>query len=166
MISGEPWGYRNRAQLHVEEQSPRVPRGAFAQLCPDRHCPISSPEINEAIRTLVACSATAAGRASCGSLEIFTDEQQVQLNVLETERTGGAALFRLVRGDDPGVVTGAVDYEGRFRVSSNSFFQVNRFLHGKLVAAALDGSGRATRRSISMRGWGCSRSRWRADSAG
>jgi 23S rRNA (uracil1939-C5)-methyltransferase len=39
----------------------------------------------------------------------------------------------------PGMVVGALDYENRFRVSSNSFFQVNRFLHDQLVAAAIEG---------------------------
>jgi 23S rRNA (uracil1939-C5)-methyltransferase len=37
------------------------------------------------------------------------------------------------------MVTGALDYEGRFRVSSNSFFQVNRFLHDRLAESALEG---------------------------
>src|SRR5205807_1734501 len=32
------------------------------------------------------------------------------------------------------------DYEGRFRVSSNSFFQVNRFLIDRLVEVALEGA--------------------------
>ena len=38
------------------------------------------------------------------------------------------------------MVVGALDYEGRFRVSSNSFFQVNRFLNDQLVAAAIEGA--------------------------
>jgi 23S rRNA (uracil1939-C5)-methyltransferase len=40
----------------------------------------------------------------------------------------------------PGMVTGAVDYAGRFRVSSNSFFQVNRFLYDRLAEVATDGA--------------------------
>jgi 23S rRNA (uracil1939-C5)-methyltransferase len=36
-------------------------------------------------------------------------------------------------------VQGALDYQGRFRVSARSFFQVNRFLVDALVEAALDG---------------------------
>jgi 23S rRNA (uracil1939-C5)-methyltransferase len=38
------------------------------------------------------------------------------------------------------MVEGALDYGGRFRVSSNSFFQVNRFLADQLVEAALAGA--------------------------
>ena len=73
------------------------------------------------------------------TLEVFTDEQQVQVNVLETERPVARRFFDWCAELIPGVVTGALDYEGRFRVSSNSFFQVNRFLHDQLVNAALDG---------------------------
>ena len=35
---------------------------------------------------------------------------------------------------------GALDYQGRFRVSRNSFFQVNRFLLDRLVEVALEGA--------------------------
>jgi len=35
------------------------------------------------------------------------------------------------------VVEGALDYRGEFRVSSNSFFQVNRFLVDRLVETAI-----------------------------
>jgi 23S rRNA (uracil1939-C5)-methyltransferase len=38
------------------------------------------------------------------------------------------------------MVVGALDYRGEFRVSSNSFFQVNRFLIDRLAEAALDGA--------------------------
>ena len=38
------------------------------------------------------------------------------------------------------MVDGALDYEGRFRVSRNSFFQVNRFLIDPLVEAAVAGA--------------------------
>ena len=40
----------------------------------------------------------------------------------------------------PGLVEGALDYQGRFRVSRNSFFQVNRFLLDRLVEVALEGA--------------------------
>ena len=73
------------------------------------------------------------------TIEVFTDEQQVQVNVLETERPVARRFFDWCAELIPGVVTGALDYEGRFRVSSNSFFQVNRFLHDELVNATLDG---------------------------
>jgi 23S rRNA (uracil1939-C5)-methyltransferase len=38
------------------------------------------------------------------------------------------------------LVENALDYQGRFRVSRNSFFQVNRFLLDRLVEVALEGA--------------------------
>jgi 23S rRNA (uracil1939-C5)-methyltransferase len=139
MISGEPWGYRNRAQLHVENNRLGYREARSHTLCPIDHCPISSPKINEAIRTLVSMQRDQRWPRFMRILEIFTDEEQVQLNVLETERPVARRFFDWCVEMIPGVVTGAVDYQGRFRVSSNSFFQVNRFLHDELVAAALEG---------------------------
>jgi 23S rRNA (uracil1939-C5)-methyltransferase len=40
----------------------------------------------------------------------------------------------------PGMVQGALDYRGEFRVSSNSFFQVNRFLVDRLAETAIEGA--------------------------
>ena len=74
------------------------------------------------------------------ALEIFTDERQVQINVLETARPVARRFFDWCGTEIEGVVEGALDYEDRFRVSSNSFFQVNRFLLDRLVDAALDGA--------------------------
>jgi 23S rRNA (uracil1939-C5)-methyltransferase len=72
-------------------------------------------------------------------LEVFTDEQQVQINVLETERPVARRFFAWCGERIPGLVEGALDYRGRFRVSSNSFFQVNRFLIDPLVETATTG---------------------------
>jgi 23S rRNA (uracil1939-C5)-methyltransferase len=64
----------------------------------------------------------------------------VQLNVLETDRPVARRFFEWCAQKIPGLVEGALDYQGRFRVSSNSFFQVNRFLPDQLVAAAIEGA--------------------------
>jgi 23S rRNA (uracil1939-C5)-methyltransferase len=74
------------------------------------------------------------------SLEIFTDEEQLQLNVVDTTQPVARRFFDWCAEKIPGLVTGALDYEGRFRVSSNAFFQVNRFLVDRLVTAAVEGS--------------------------
>jgi 23S rRNA (uracil1939-C5)-methyltransferase len=74
------------------------------------------------------------------SLEIFTDEEQVQLNVYDTDRPVARRFFDWCGENIPGMVVGALDYRGEFRVSSNSFFQVNRFLIDRLVEMALEGS--------------------------
>ena len=121
---------------------PRLSRGAFAQAL--RHsirCPIASPKINETITALLAMLADPRWPRFVGSLEIFTDESALQLNVIETRRPVARRFFDWCAETIPGMVQGALDWESRFRVSRSSFFQVNRFLVDKLVEAALDFEG-------------------------
>jgi 23S rRNA (uracil1939-C5)-methyltransferase len=139
IVAGEPWAYRNRAQLHVENGRLGFREARSHRLCAIDHCPISSPAVNDAIRTLVSMQRDGRWPRFVRSLEVFTDERQVQLNVLETDRPVARRFFDWAAELIPGMVTGALDYEGRFRVSSNSFFQVNRFLHDRLAEAALEG---------------------------
>jgi 23S rRNA (uracil1939-C5)-methyltransferase len=140
VVSGEPWGYRNRAQLHVENGTLGYLEARSHRLCPIDHCPISSPAVNDAIRTLLSMQRDPRWPRFVRSLEVFSDERQLQLNVQETDRPVARRFFDWAAELIPGMVVGALDYEGRFRVSSNSFFQVNRFLHDQLVAAAIDGA--------------------------
>lgn len=140
IVSGEPWGYRNRAQLHLSENRLGYREARSHRLCPIDHCPISSPVVNDAIRTLVSMQRDPRWPRFVRSLEIFTDEREVQINVLETERPVARRFFDWCADLIPGVVTGPLDYNGRFRVSSNSFFQVNRFLPDRLVETALGDS--------------------------
>src|SRR6202167_4376973 len=76
VISGEPWHYRNRVQLHIEGGAV----GYFAQgsrdLCAIDHCPIASPKLNETIGKIDAPQANTA-------LELFTNETDLQVNVLD-----------------------------------------------------------------------------------
>jgi len=68
------------------------------------------------------------------SLEIFTNEADVQINALETDRPVARSFYEWCGS------TVAIDYPtscGTFRVSPRSFFQVNRFLIEPLVDAAL-----------------------------
>ena len=123
MVSGEPWQYRNRVQLHIADGK----TGYFAQgsrdLCAIDHCPIASPKVNETIQKIHAPQATTA-------VELFTNEIEVQVNILD--RIPRAALTALT---SLGVTT-PIEYNG-FRVSRNSFFQVNRFLIDRLVECAV-----------------------------
>jgi 23S rRNA (uracil1939-C5)-methyltransferase len=126
VISGEPWHYRNRVQLHIDGGAV----GYFAQgsrdLCAIDHCPIASPKLNETIGKIEAQRATTA-------LELFTNETEVQVNVIDrVPRPELTALASL------GVTT-PIEYGG-FRVSRNSFFQVNRFLIDPLVECATAGA--------------------------
>jgi len=137
VVSGEPWGYRNRAQLHVEDGRLGYREARSHRLCAVDHCPIASPKLNQAIGALVRMMRDGRWPRFVRSLEVFTDEQQVQINVLDTDRPVARRFFEWCAEEIPGVVPGPLDYEGRFRVSSNSFFQVNRFLPNRLVEIAL-----------------------------
>jgi 23S rRNA (uracil1939-C5)-methyltransferase len=139
-VAAEPWGYRNRAQLHVENGRLGFREARSHRLCAIDHCPISSPVLNDAIRTLVSMQRDGRWPRFVRSVEVFTDEREVQLNVLETDRPVARRFFDWAAELIPGMVTGAVDYAGRFRVSSNSFFQVNRFLYDRLAEVATDGA--------------------------
>ena len=68
------------------------------------------------------------------SIEVFTNETEVQINVIETDRPVAKGFYEWCES------TVALDYAtsfGTFRVSPRSFFQVNRFLIEPLVENAL-----------------------------
>src|SRR6202011_513694 len=68
-------------------------------------------------------------------IELFTNETELQVNVLDRVPASVMAGLRNLGTRE------AIEY-GPFRVSRNSFFQVNRFLIDKLVEAAVgDASG-------------------------
>ena len=140
VVSAEPWGYRNRAQLHIEGKKLGYLIARSHNLCAIERCPISSPRINEAIVALTAMLRDKRWPRFVRSVEIFTDEKGVQLNVLETDQPVARRFFEWCAETIPGLVEGALDYQGRFRVSRNSFFQVNRFLADMLVETALAGA--------------------------
>jgi 23S rRNA (uracil1939-C5)-methyltransferase len=123
VISGEPWQYRNRVQLHVEGGEVGYFGQGSRKLVAIDHCPIASPKLNETIGKIDA------GQAST-ALELFTNETEVQVNVVD--RVPRSALNALA---SLGVTT-PIEYNG-FQVSRNSFFQVNRFLIDPLVECAI-----------------------------
>ena len=140
VVAGAPWGYRNRAQAHIENGRIGYREARSHKLCAIDHCPIASPKIDATMGALAGMLRDSRWPRFVRSIEIFTDERQVQLNVLETERPVARRFFEWCAETIPGLVTGALDYEGRFRVSRNAFFQVNRFLADKLVEIALEGA--------------------------
>ena len=136
-VSAEAFGYRNRVQLHVEETRLGYREARSHRLVSVNGCPVASPKVEQAIAALNRMARDSRWPRFMRSLEIFTDEQQVQINVLETERPVARRFFDWCGSEIEGVVEGALDYRGDFRVSSNSFFQVNRFLVDRLVEIAL-----------------------------
>jgi 23S rRNA (uracil1939-C5)-methyltransferase len=122
IVAGEPWQYRNRVQLHLEDGKVGYFGLGSHELCAIDHCPIASPKLNDTIGRIQAQASTA--------LELFTNETEVQVNVVDrVPRQALTALAAL------GVTT-PVEYGG-FQVSRNSFFQVNRFLVDRLVECAM-----------------------------
>jgi 23S rRNA (uracil1939-C5)-methyltransferase len=137
VIAAEPFGYRNRVQLAVEEARIGYREARSHKLCAVDECPVSSPKINHAIAALNRMARDRRWPKFMRALEVFTDETRVQINVLETDRLVARRFFDWCGAEMEGLVEGALDYHGRFRVSSNSFFQTNRFLIDRLAEAAL-----------------------------
>ena len=140
VAAAEPWGYRNRVQLHIEGRRIGYREAGSHSLCEVGQCPVASPKINETIHALAGMLYNPRWPRFVRSLEIFTDEQQVQLNVVDSDQPGAKRFFDWCAETIPGMVEGALDYQGRFRVSRNSFFQVNRFLLDRLGEVALEGA--------------------------
>jgi 23S rRNA (uracil1939-C5)-methyltransferase len=130
-IAGEPWGYRNRAQLHMENGRAGYFEHGSHKLCAIDGCPIVSPALNDAISKLNA--QLPQFRWLTGTVELFTNETDVQVNLLDRVPAPSRAMFDSLGADTP------LEYDG-FRVSRNSFFQVNRFLIHRLVDCAIGDS--------------------------
>jgi 23S rRNA (uracil1939-C5)-methyltransferase len=142
-VPSDAWGYRNRTQLHLDGS--RVGYFGFGthRLIGIDRCPISSPKINEAIGALREMMRDSRFPRFLRSIELFTNETQVQLNVLESGQPPARRFFEWCAGRIPGFVPDAIDYtagEFTYRVRHRSFFQVNRFLLDEMVRRALEGA--------------------------
>jgi 23S rRNA (uracil1939-C5)-methyltransferase len=140
VIAGEPWGYRNRAQFHMAGSAIGYLEAKSHRLCPITRCPISSPRVNEVLAALIEMMHDARWPQFVRSIEVFTNETETQLNVLESDRPVARRFFEWCAETIPGFVTGLLDYPVAgfaYRVGSSSFFQVNRFLIDDLVRTAL-----------------------------
>jgi len=143
VVAGEPWGYRNRVQLHIAGGKLGYLQAQSRKLCPIESCPISSPAINAAIAILREMLGDPRWPRFLRAIELFTDETEMQLNVLEADHPVARRFFDWCAERIPGLVSGALDYAAAgqtWRVSGGSFFQVNRFLIDRLVETALDGA--------------------------
>ncbi|MEQ1886195.1 MAG: class I SAM-dependent RNA methyltransferase [Bryobacteraceae bacterium] len=134
-ISAAPLGYRNRVQLHIENGRLGYLRNRSHRLVAlEGECPVASPRLNQAIEKMRARLQDSQFPRFVKSFELFTNEADVQVNVLESEKPVAKRFFEWCESAPE------LDYEtsfGTFRVSPRSFFQVNRFLVENLVDAAL-----------------------------
>jgi 23S rRNA (uracil1939-C5)-methyltransferase len=143
VISGPPLGYRNRAQFHVSFEKGGGKIGYLAarshELVPvEGECPVSSPRLNLALSAIRDKLSDPRFPRFVQSVEIFTNETNVQINVIEAQHAVARRFYDWCESRQ------AIDYQtslGTFRVSSRSFFQVNRFLAEKLVETALPDVG-------------------------
>jgi 23S rRNA (uracil1939-C5)-methyltransferase len=144
--SAEPFGYRNRAQFHFERGRVGYREVNSRRLVATGQCPISSPKINEILAKLNRMARDRRWPGFVRSLEVFTDERQVQWNVLESEQPVAKRFFDWLAEEVPGTVAGPLEYavnEDLFQVSGTSFFQVNRFLLPRLAELAVGEAGGA-----------------------
>jgi 23S rRNA (uracil1939-C5)-methyltransferase len=138
--SGPPYSYRNRAQFHVEHGRVGYREMNSHKFVPIEQCPVSAPKLNEVIVALNRMTKDRRWPKFVAQIEVFTNDDQVQWNVLESERPVGKHFFDWLAEEVPGTVGGPLDYavnDDTFRVSGNSFFQINRFLVPRLAQLAL-----------------------------
>jgi 23S rRNA (uracil1939-C5)-methyltransferase len=135
IISGQPLGYRNRAQFHIADGRIGYLAARSRDLVPVEQCPISSPRLNQALAMLRDRLTDPKFPRFVREIEVFTNETAVQINALEYDRPVAKSFYEWMES------TVAIDYPtsfGAFRVSPRSFFQVNRFLIEPLTDAALE----------------------------
>ncbi len=148
-VEGPPLGYRNRVQVHVEGGKLGYRAARSHDLIPlTGDCPVASPRLNQALAVMRERLTDPRFPNFVHSLELFTDETDVQVNVIESDR---AVMKRFFEWCESKPELDYVTTLGSFRVSPRSFFQVNRFLIEKLVETAL-GASTATVDPV-RRGW-------------
>jgi 23S rRNA (uracil1939-C5)-methyltransferase len=141
-VSGPALGYRNRAQFHIAD-------GRIGYLAARSHdlvalpgdCPVSSPRLNQSLAAIREGLGSSRFPRFVHSIEVFTNETDVQINAIETDRPVARSFYDWLGSKV------ALDYTtsfGTFRVSPRSFFQVNRFLVEALVEKALSGAAGET----------------------
>jgi len=139
VISGPPLGYRNRAQFHIAKGKIGYLAARSHELVPvEGECPVSSPRLNQALAEMRGRLSDPRFPRFVQAVETFTNESDVQINVIESEHAVARRFYEWCESKQ------AIDYQtafGAFRVSSRSFFQVNRFLVEKLVEAGIPAQG-------------------------
>ena len=142
VISGPPWNYRNRIQLHFSDGKSGFHQAGSHTICPIDHCPISSPLLVEAIAKLSGAVKAPQWPRFLHSMELFTNEEQLQLTIGDTDRPIAARFFEWCATFLPALAPGSINYNVagyNFQISRGSFFQVNRFLVDSLVDEAMRG---------------------------
>lgn len=137
VISGPEYGYRNRCQFQVENGKLGYFEQGGIDFVPINVCPIASPTILSAVDKIRPLLPKFVSR-----FELFTNEREVQLNILRTERPVARRFFEDCAKLVPGTDQPNLEYPAAgdlFRVNHKAFFQVNRFLVDELSAEVVKG---------------------------
>jgi 23S rRNA (uracil1939-C5)-methyltransferase len=138
VVSGPSYGYRNRVQVHIDNRKLGYLAARSHELVAlTEDCPIASPRINQALAAMRQRLGDVRFPRFLRSLELFTNETDVQVNVVGPAQPLRKDFFEWCES------VAALEYPtalGTFRVSPRSFFQVNRFLIEKLVETAIAGA--------------------------
>jgi 23S rRNA (uracil1939-C5)-methyltransferase len=141
-IVGPEWSYRNRSQFHLHNGRVGFLEEGSNKLVAVDQCPVSSPKLNEALSKLKKLVRDHRFPDFLRSIEFFTNESQLQINVLETNRPLAKHFFDWMHHEMEGATPGALDYEAagrQWKISYKSFFQVNRFLVDDLSRITTEG---------------------------
>jgi 23S rRNA (uracil1939-C5)-methyltransferase len=164
--TGEPYGYRNRAQWAVRGGMPRA-IGYFlpgsSVIVPIDECPVLSPKLAQAFAKLQEMARSGILPNGIQEIEAFVDssDEKIALNIAFERFAKPAAelasTFRASLGEIESLLllnqkTNKFELTGpgylvqeaggyRFQVSHLSFFQVNRFLTEDLLKTVTDGAG-------------------------
>lgn len=135
VLKADPWFYRNRIQLHFKDGKSGYNRQGSNQVVPVSDCFIASPLLVEAIKKISVLAQKSQWPSFVKSLELFSNETELQINVLDTTRPVASRFFEWLKGELP-IVPSSIAYKAAgydFRISHGAFFQVNRFLIEQLV---------------------------------
>ncbi|MBI4892407.1 MAG: class I SAM-dependent RNA methyltransferase [Acidobacteria bacterium] len=109
-IAGEPWGYRNRSQFHFGGHSLGYKAPGSDRVVDVDQCPISSPAINAALKTLRAKRRDKHFPRFLKEIELFTNGERTMVNVIESERGVAKGFFQWLGESIPGAADGALEY--------------------------------------------------------
>jgi len=136
VISGNPWFYRNRIQLHFADDRSGFHQAGSRELCAIDHCYIASPLLVDAIAKLRGAVKQREWPSFLRSVDLFTNGTEVQLTIADSSRPVAARFFEWCGTFLPNLASGPIRYAAAgydFRIGRGSFFQVNRFLIDALV---------------------------------
>jgi 23S rRNA (uracil1939-C5)-methyltransferase len=138
-VTGEPLGYRNRIQLHVENGQIGYIAARSHDLVPlTGDCPIASPRLNQALAIVRERIHDPRGRSSRNRSSCSRTSAKCRSTCWTRRNRYAKRFFEWMES------VAAIEYPtslGVFRVSPRSFFQVNRFLWNLSGVAIGDATG-------------------------